>query len=140
MTTRRGATARSGRLRVQAPRAFVFQNPDHQVIMPTVGSDVAFGLGHRHDLSEEEVERRVRRALEAVNLGGDDMVQRQVSTLSGGAAASLATSVVPTSREAPAQCRNQNLEKLSRRCRLLILPSASAINNATTTIASYPPT
>ena len=25
----------SGRLRVQAPRAFVFQNPDHQVIMPT---------------------------------------------------------------------------------------------------------
>jgi len=35
----------SGRLRVQAPRAFVFQNPDHQVIMPTVGCDVAFGLG-----------------------------------------------------------------------------------------------
>lgn len=24
---------------------FVFQNPDHQVVMPTVGADVAFGLG-----------------------------------------------------------------------------------------------
>lgn len=74
----------SGRLRVQAPRAFVYQNPDHQVIMPTVGSDVAFGLGHRLDLSEDEVAARVSRALEAVNLGGEDMMQRQVSTLSGG--------------------------------------------------------
>ena len=74
----------SGRLRVQAPRAFVFQNPDHQVIMPTVGSDVAFGLGHRDDLSDDEVMQRVTSALEAVNLGGDEMIMRQVSTLSGG--------------------------------------------------------
>lgn len=27
------------------PAGFVFQNPDHQVVMPTVGADVAFGLG-----------------------------------------------------------------------------------------------
>ena len=74
----------SGRLRVQAPRAFVFQNPDHQVIMPTVGADVAFGLGHRTDLSDREIERRVRLALDAVNIRGDDVLERQVSTLSGG--------------------------------------------------------
>jgi hypothetical protein len=28
-----------------APCGFVFQNPDHQVVMPSVGADVAFGLG-----------------------------------------------------------------------------------------------
>lgn len=30
---------------VDAPCGFVFQNPDHQVVMPTVAADVAFGLG-----------------------------------------------------------------------------------------------
>ena len=67
----RGAQrARAGRLRVQAPRAFVFQNPDHQVVMPTVGADVAFGLGNRRDLSDDDVAAAVRDALAAVNLGG----------------------------------------------------------------------
>ena len=74
----------AGRLRVQAPRAFVFQNPDHQVIMPTVGADVAFGLGNRGDLSDDDVARRVRDALQAVNLGDPAMLERQVATLSGG--------------------------------------------------------
>ena len=74
----------AGRLRVQAPRAFVFQNPDHQVIMPTVGADVAFGLGNRGDLSDDDIARRVRDALQAVNLGDPAMLERQVSTLSGG--------------------------------------------------------
>ena len=74
----------AGRLRVQAPRAFVFQNPDHQVIMPTVGADVAFGLGNRGDLSDDDIARRVRDALQAVNLGDPAMLERQVATLSGG--------------------------------------------------------
>ena len=60
-------TPQAGRLRVSAPRAFVFQNPDHQVVMPTVGADVAFGLG-RLDLSAAEVTRRVDEALAMVNL------------------------------------------------------------------------
>jgi|Deesub1362A_J573_1020465.scaffolds.fasta_scaffold00222_59 cobalt/nickel transport system ATP-binding protein len=45
----------------------VFQNPDDQILAPTVRQDVAFGplnLG----LSEEEVEERVRNALLAVGL------------------------------------------------------------------------
>ncbi len=74
-----------GRLRVQAPRAFVFQNPDHQVIMPTVGADVAFGLGRRDDLTDAEIQRRVERALDAVNMSGEEgVLTRQVATLSGG--------------------------------------------------------
>ena len=75
----------SGRLRVQAPRAFVFQNPDHQVIMPTVGNDVAFSLNCRYpNMPPKEVAARVRAALSAVNLDPDEFTMRQVSTLSGG--------------------------------------------------------
>ena len=39
--------ADAGRCDVASPAGFVFQNPDHQVVMPTVGADVAFGLGRR---------------------------------------------------------------------------------------------
>lgn len=75
----------SGRLRVTSPQAFVFQNPDHQVIMPSVGADVAFGLSiKRADLTAEEVMNRVRAALAAVNLKGDEWLDKQVATLSGG--------------------------------------------------------
>ena len=74
----------SGRLRVQAPRAFVFQNPDHQVIMPTVGNDVAFSLNCRYpNMSGKEMNARVRAALAAVNLDPDEFMTRQVSTLGG---------------------------------------------------------
>lgn len=35
----------TGKVNADSPSGFVFQNPDHQVVMPTVGADVAFGLG-----------------------------------------------------------------------------------------------
>ncbi|XP_057832072.2 ABC transporter I family member 10 isoform X4 [Cryptomeria japonica] len=70
-----------GTVHVQKPRSFVFQNPDHQVIMPTVEADVAFGLG-QFNLSEGEVRIRVTKALEAV--GMVEYIQRPVQTLSGG--------------------------------------------------------
>lgn len=35
----------SGLADTDLPSGFVFQNPDHQVVMPTVAADVAFGLG-----------------------------------------------------------------------------------------------
>ena len=38
-----------------------------QVVMPTVGADVAFGLG-RHDLPHDEIRRRVADALQAVGM------------------------------------------------------------------------
>ena len=42
----------AGQVEVDGPVGFVFQNPDHQVVMPTVAADVAFGLG-RHGFASE---------------------------------------------------------------------------------------
>ncbi|KAL3499992.1 hypothetical protein ACH5RR_039085 [Cinchona calisaya] len=70
-----------GFLRVKKPRSFVFQNPDHQVVMPTVKDDVAFGLS-KFNLTYDEIRSRVARALDAV--GMYDYLQRPVQTLSGG--------------------------------------------------------
>ena len=60
---------------------FVFQNPDHQLVMPTVGADIAFGLVSEN-LSLVQVKERVRSALEAVNLL--DFQRRPIHALSGG--------------------------------------------------------
>ncbi|KAK9096318.1 hypothetical protein Sjap_021815 [Stephania japonica] len=70
-----------GAVYVKRPRSFVFQNPDHQVVMPTVEADVAFGLG-KFNLTHNEVKSRVTKALHAV--GMSDYLQRPVQTLSGG--------------------------------------------------------
>nr|AIU41659.1 ABC transporter family protein [Hevea brasiliensis] len=71
----------SGTLYVKRPKSFVFQNPDHQVVMPTVEADVAFGLG-KFILTEDEVRQRVSKALDDV--GMSTYMQRPVQTLSGG--------------------------------------------------------
>jgi energy-coupling factor transport system ATP-binding protein len=60
---------------------FVFQNPDHQLVMPTVGADVAFGLV-REKLSFVQIRDRVREALAAVNLL--ELERRPIYALSGG--------------------------------------------------------
>ncbi len=60
---------------------FVFQNPDHQLVMPTVGADIAFGLVSEK-LSIVQVRERVREALDAVNLL--DLQRRPIHALSGG--------------------------------------------------------
>ncbi|CAH8384596.1 unnamed protein product [Eruca vesicaria subsp. sativa] len=72
----------SGTVFVEKPKNFVFQNPDHQVVMPTVEADVAFGLGKYPDMGLEEVKSRVIAALDAV--GMRDYMQRPIQTLSGG--------------------------------------------------------
>lgn len=53
---------------VRARVGLVFQNPDDQLFSPTVFEDVAFGPLHL-GLAEEEVRRRVSRALEQVGMG-----------------------------------------------------------------------
>ncbi|MFW5949632.1 MAG: ABC transporter ATP-binding protein, partial [Halolamina sp.] len=50
---------------------FVFQNPDHQIFADTVREEVAFGPAN-FGLEGEELERRVDRALETVELDGLD--------------------------------------------------------------------
>lgn len=59
----------------------VFQNPDDQLFMPTVEEDVAFGPLNMK-LPREEVERRVRNALQAVDC--EDLMKRSPMQLSGG--------------------------------------------------------
>lgn len=60
---------------------FVFQNPDHQLVMPTVGADIAFGLVSEN-LTQVQTRERVREALDAVNLL--DFERRPIHALSGG--------------------------------------------------------
>ena len=74
-------TPQSGEIRLDEPLGFVFQNPDHQLVMPTVGADVAFGLV-KEKLSIPEVHARVGEALAAVNLL--EMERRPIYALSGG--------------------------------------------------------
>ncbi|MEP0914740.1 energy-coupling factor ABC transporter ATP-binding protein [Leptolyngbya sp. GB1-A1] len=70
-----------GTVEVQPPVGFVFQNPDHQLVMPTVGADVAFGLVEEK-LSFGQVRQRVEEALNAVNLL--PLQRRPIYALSGG--------------------------------------------------------
>ncbi len=71
----------SGEISILSPVGFVFQNPDHQLVMPTVGADVAFGLVEEK-LSLTQVHQRVEEALSAVNLL--DLQRRPIYALSGG--------------------------------------------------------
>lgn len=71
----------SGEINIQSPVGFVFQNPDHQLVMPTVGADVAFGLVNEN-LTTVEIKTRVKESLAAVNLL--ELERRPIYALSGG--------------------------------------------------------
>ena len=72
---------KSGAIAIADRVGFVFQNPDHQLVMPTVGADIAFGLVSEN-LSHAETLLRVQEALAAVNL--EQMIRRPIYALSGG--------------------------------------------------------
>jgi energy-coupling factor transport system ATP-binding protein len=71
----------SGEIKILPRVGFVFQNPDHQLVMPTVGADVAFGLVEEK-LPSAVVRARVDEALGAVNLLS--LQRRPIYALSGG--------------------------------------------------------
>jgi len=71
----------SGFIKPMPRMGFVFQNPDHQLVMPTVGADVAFGLVGE-SLTTVQTRQRVEEALEAVNLL--PLMRRPIYALSGG--------------------------------------------------------
>ncbi len=73
--------AEGGNIHAREPVGFVFQNPDHQLVMPTVGADVAFGLVSE-GLSRAGIRDRVAEALDAVNLLS--FQRRPIYALSGG--------------------------------------------------------
>lgn len=61
----------------------VFQYPEHQLFEETVGKDIAFGPENL-DLSDKEVNRRVKEALDSVGLDYDSFKDRSPFNLSGG--------------------------------------------------------
>jgi energy-coupling factor transport system ATP-binding protein len=71
----------AGQIEVVPPVGFVFQNPDHQLVMPTVGADIAFGLV-AEQLTFPQIQQRVEEALSAVNL--NHLRRRPIYALSGG--------------------------------------------------------
>lgn len=70
-----------GQIELAPPVGFVFQNPDHQLVMPTVGADIAFGLVAER-LAYAQIRQRVEEALGAVNL--THLQRRPIYALSGG--------------------------------------------------------
>ena len=60
--------------------ALVFQNPDHQLLLPSCGSDLQLGLPA--GLASDERNARMARALAQVGLAG--LERRPIHTLSGG--------------------------------------------------------
>lgn len=59
----------------------VFQNPDHQIVAPTVQDDIAFGLENL-GLSVLEMKKRINRVLKEVGLSG--LNRKEPQHLSGG--------------------------------------------------------
>ncbi len=100
-------TPQSGQIRILHPVGFVFQNPDHQLVMPTVGADVAFGLVEEN-LAPIQVRQRVSDALCAVNL--PELQRRPIYALSGGQKQRVAIAGA-----------------LARRCEVLLLDEPTAL-------------
>lgn len=71
------------RRRVRQKVGLVFQYPEYQLFEETVAKDIAFGPKNQ-GLSPEEVDRRVRNAMEAVHLDYDKYAERSPFELSGG--------------------------------------------------------
>ena len=71
---------RNGRIQVSGKAALVFQNPDHQLLLPSCASDLQLGLPA--DLSDDARRHRVALALEQVGL--EELGERPIHTLSGG--------------------------------------------------------
>eukprot|EP00967_Tisochrysis_lutea_P100936 scaffold150997_cov20-Tisochrysis_lutea.AAC.5 len=62
-------TPSSGSFTSDQPTGFVFQNPDHQVVMPTVAADVAFGLGRQEGACQADCRVLIRTVAADVALG-----------------------------------------------------------------------
>ena len=70
----------SGRVECLRPSSLVFQNPDHQLLLPSCGADLQLGMPSQ--LSPAQRQERLGIALERVGLQG--FGQRPIHTLSGG--------------------------------------------------------
>lgn len=78
-----------GRIHCQLRSALVFQNPDHQLLLPSCSSELLLAIDTRLDRSSRE--RRVEEALTQVGLAG--LADRPIHALSGGQKQRLAIAV-----------------------------------------------
>lgn len=69
-----------GEIQCSYKTALMFQNPDHQLLLPSCGSDLM--LSAPQDQPREELRERINSALQQVGLAG--MAPRPIHTLSGG--------------------------------------------------------
>lgn len=71
------------RRRLRGKVGLVFQYPEYQLFEESVAKDIAFGPRNM-GLSEEEIDRRVRRAMSLVRLDYDEVAESSPFELSGG--------------------------------------------------------
>ena len=76
-----GLNTRSARAQLPLIAGFLFQNPDHQIIFPTVGEEVGYGLRQR-GMSRQQADAAVSHLLQAH--GCNDWFARPVHELSDG--------------------------------------------------------
>ena len=70
----------SGSIACKKPAALVFQNPDHQLLLPSCGSDLLLGI--RSSQSMDQRRDKVAACLDQLGLHG--LATRPIHTLSGG--------------------------------------------------------
>lgn len=84
---------------LRAKVGMVFQYPEHQLFAETVFDDVAFGLKNfEPNLTEQEIEQRVRECIELVGLNFDKIREKSPFELSGGQKRRVAIAGVIVSR------------------------------------------
>ena len=60
--------------------SLVFQNPDHQILMPTCGSELTLNI--KENISKKDIHEKVNQVL--IDVGLEGCLRRPVHTLSGG--------------------------------------------------------
>ena len=70
----------SGRINRPGKAAMVFQNPDHQLLLPSCGSDLMLGMA-----TDQPQLRRMKQVSDLLDqMGLDGLINRPIHTLSGG--------------------------------------------------------
>jgi biotin transport system ATP-binding protein len=115
---------------VLAEAGFIFQNPQHQLIMPIVSEDIAFGLKNR-GLPAHEITARTEAVL--ARFGVSHLAKRRVHELSGGETQLVAmASVVVTGPKI--LILDEPTNQLDLRNRRMVTETIDALNEDTIVI------
>lgn len=74
-----------GQIHLEKPVSYIQQDPDLQIVFPTIGLDVTFSIPKRHEIPRDEVRQMVLDQLDAVGLyPAEDFYDLASCRLSGG--------------------------------------------------------